>query len=107
VDLARRDRVQPRRRLVQEQHRRIVEERSRERDPLAQPLRQRAALIAGAVGEVDRPQRPVDAAAHVFEFVEPGETLKVLHHREALIQTGDSGMIEIRARINGPLSAVN
>ena len=75
MDLARRDRVKPGRRLVEEQHRRIVEQRSGERDPLAQALRQRPARIARAVEEVDRPQRTLDPPANVVELVEPGEAL--------------------------------
>jgi hypothetical protein len=46
VDLARRDRIQPGRGLVEEQHRRIVEQRAGERDALAQALRQRPARIS-------------------------------------------------------------
>jgi hypothetical protein len=91
VDLARRDRVQPRRGLVQEQHRRIIEQRSGERDPLAQALRQRPARIAHAVEKVDRPQRTLDPPTDIVELVKPGEALQVLHHREALIQTGGLG----------------
>ena len=78
VDLARRHGVKAGGRLVEEQHRRVVEQRPGQRDPLTQPLGQRPAQITGAVVEIDRPQRPADAPANVVQFVEPGEALKVL-----------------------------
>ena len=65
VDLVTRNRIQARRRLIEEQHRRVVEQRPRERDPLTQALRQRPARIVRAVGEVDRPQCSVDAPADI------------------------------------------
>ena len=86
MDLARRDRVQPRRGLVQEQHRRIIEQRSGERDPLAQALRQRPARIAHAVEKVDRPQHTLDPPTDIVELVKPGEALQVLHHRETQVE---------------------
>ena len=91
VDLARGHGIKARRRLVKEQHGRVVEQRPRERDPLTQSLRQRTTLIGCTVGEVDRPQRPVDAPANVVQLVEPGEALQVLHHREAQVQTRGLG----------------
>ena len=63
VDLAGGDRVQAGRRLVQEQHLRVAEQRPGQGDPLAQPFGQGAAGVAGPVGQVDRPQRAVDAIA--------------------------------------------
>ena len=50
------DRIEPRRRLVEEQHLRVAEQRPRQRDPLAQALRQRAAGVVGPVGQLDRAQ---------------------------------------------------
>jgi hypothetical protein len=66
VNLTRRHGIKARRRLVKEQHGRVVEQRPRERDALTQPLRQCPALIACTVGEVDRPQRPLDAPANII-----------------------------------------
>lgn len=65
VNLAGSHGIKARRRLVQEQHGRVVEQRPRERDPLTQTLRQRTTLIGCPVGQVDRPQSPADAPANI------------------------------------------
>ena len=81
VDLARRDRVEPRGRLVEEQDLRIAEQRPGQRDPLAKSLGQGAAGIVGPVDQVDRMQRAVDARARVGHLVQVGEALEVLERR--------------------------
>ena len=91
VDLARRHGIKARGRLVEKQHRRVVEQRPGQRDPLTQPLGQRPAQVTGTVFEVDRPQRPADAPANVVELVEPGEALQVLQHRQTQVQTRGLG----------------
>ena len=60
VDATGGDRIQPGRRLVEEQHLGIAEQRPRQRDPLAQPFGQRAARVFGSVSEIDGSQRAVD-----------------------------------------------
>ena len=86
VHLARGDRVEAGRRLVEEQHLRVAEQRPGERDPLAQPLGERAAGIAGPLSEVDRAQGELDALARVGQLVEAGEALEVLGDAEAEIE---------------------
>jgi hypothetical protein len=106
VDLSGGDWVEPGGGLVEEQHRRIVEQRSGQRRPLSEALGERAAQIVGPVGQVDRPEGALDALLRVGQPVETGEEFEVLSHREAQVQALDSGMIEIRARIAGPFSAL-
>ncbi len=86
VDVAGGDRIQAGGRLVEEQHLRVAEQRPRQRDPLAQALGQRAARIAGPVGQVDGPQGAVDALARVGDLVEVGEALEVLGHAQAEVE---------------------
>ncbi len=61
VDVSGGDRVEPGGGLVQEQHRRVVEQRSGQRHPLAKALGERAAEIVGPIGQVDRLQGALDA----------------------------------------------
>ena len=63
VDVSGGDRVQAGGRLVEEQHLRVAEQRPRQGDPLAQAFGQGAAGVVGPVGQVDGPQRAVDAIA--------------------------------------------
>jgi hypothetical protein len=72
VDIARRDRVEPRRRLVEEQHLRVAQQGPRQGDSLTQPLRQRAAGVAGAVGELDGRQRAIDPGARFGHLLQVG-----------------------------------
>ena len=57
VHLVRRHRVKARGRLVEEHHRRVVEQRPGQRRPLPQPLGQAPGQVMRAVGEADRRQR--------------------------------------------------
>src|ERR1022692_680087 len=82
-----RDRVQAGGRLVEEQHPRVVEQGPGQGDPLAQALGQRAAGIAGPVGQVDGPQRAVNAIAGVGRLVQVGEASEVLGHAQAQVET--------------------
>ena len=54
-------RVEPGGGLVEEQHRRVVEQGPGQRHSLAETLGERAAEIVGPVGQVDRLEGPLDA----------------------------------------------
>ncbi len=86
VDLAGGDGVEAGRRLVEEQHLRVAEERSRQGDPLAEALGQRAATVRRPVREVHRGEGPRDPLHRVVHLVEIGEALQVLLDAEARIQ---------------------
>ena len=86
VDVAGGDRVQAGGRLVQEQHLRVAEQRPGQGDPLAQALGQGAAGIVGPIGQIDGPQRAVNATAGVGHLVEVGEACQVLGHAQAQVQ---------------------
>ena len=58
VDLACRHRVEAGGGLVEEQDRRVVEQRPGQRHPLAEALGERTARIVGPIGQVDRLERP-------------------------------------------------
>jgi hypothetical protein len=63
MDLARRHRVEPGGGLVEEEDRRVGQQRPGERHPLAQTLGQRTAQVICAVGQLDRPRRPMRSRA--------------------------------------------
>jgi hypothetical protein len=86
VNLASGDRVEADGRLVKEQDLRIAEQRPGQGDPLAEAFRERPAGILRPVGEVDRPQREVDATARVRHLVQVGEALQVLEDAQAQVQ---------------------
>ena len=56
VDLVRRDRIEPRTRLVNEENVRIQRHRARESSPLLHPARQLGRHLLVCVGEADRGQ---------------------------------------------------
>ena len=85
------DRVEAGGRLVEEQHLRVAEQRSGQGDPLAQALGQRAAGIAGPIGQVDGAQSALDAIAGVGHLVEVGEAYEVLGHAQAKVEAGRLG----------------
>ena len=60
-------------------------------DPLAEALGEEPAEIVGPVGQVDRPERPLDALLAVGQPVETGEAFEVLGHREAEVEAGGLG----------------
>ena len=91
VHLARCDRIEPGGRLVEEDDRRIVEQRARERDALAEALREAAAGIVGPAGEVDRRQRLPDPRLRLCELVQSGEELEVLGDGETQVEAGVLG----------------
>ena len=78
-------------RLVEEDDRRIAEQRACERDALAEPLREAAAEIVRPAGEVDRRQRLPDPGLRLRELVQPGEELEVLGHGETQVEAGVLG----------------
>src|SRR5581483_3219402 len=88
VDVAARDGIEPRCRLVEEHDRRIAEQRSCQGDALAQSLREAAAEVLCTRAEVDRVERVPDPLARMLEAEQPGEELEVLGHREAEIEPG-------------------
>jgi hypothetical protein len=51
----------------------IVEQCSRQGDPLTQPLGQRSVQVTGAVFKIDRPQRTFDAPANVAQLKSPAK----------------------------------
>ena len=104
VDIARGDRIETGGRLVEEQHLGLAEQRPGQGDPLAETLGERAAGIAGPLGQLDRPQRPLDARARVRHLVQVGEAARFSATLSRRYSPGDSGMIEIRWRISTPLS---
>ena len=91
VHLAGCDRIETGGRLVEEDDRRIAEQRACERDALAEPLREAAAGIVRAAGEVDRRQRLPDPRLRLCELVQPGEELEVLGHGETQVEAGVLG----------------
>ena len=102
-----RDRVEPGGGLVKKQDLRVTEQRPRQRDALAKAFRQRTAEVVRSISEVDCLQRPLDAIPHIGELVETSEAFEVLRDGEPEVEARDSGMIEMRARIAGPVSALN
>ena len=86
MDLARRDGVETGRRLVEEQHLGIAQQRSRQRRPLPQSLGQGAARVGGSGGQVHRGQGSVDACARPGHLVQVSEALEVLAHAQAEIE---------------------
>ena len=86
VDVARGEWVEPRGRLVKEQDLRVAEQRSRQGDPLAKALGQRAADVVRAVGQAHRAKHPVDAGARFGHFVEVREALEVLADTQTQVQ---------------------
>ena len=87
VDVPGGDRIQAGGRLVEEQHLGVAEQRPGQGDPLAQALGQRAAGVAGPLGEVDRAAgrarcgRPASG-----DLVQVGEALEVLGHAQPEVQ---------------------
>ena len=86
MDLAGCDGVEARGRLVQEQHARIAQQRSRQGHALTKTLREHAARIVPAVAEVDRLQRAFHPFVWLGHFVEIGEALEVLDHAQAQVK---------------------
>jgi hypothetical protein len=86
VDVAGSDWIEAGRRLVEEQHLRVTEQRPRQGDPLAETLRQGAACVVGPVGQIDRLQGVSNAIARVGHLVQVGETFEVLDHAQSEIQ---------------------
>jgi hypothetical protein len=107
MDLTGGNRVEAGGGFVEKQHGWVVQQSARQRYPLAEAFRQRPARIVGPVGEVDRVQarsmRPLSSAnsynrAKHWRF---STTVRRMY------RPGDSGMIEIRARICGPFRTVS
>ena len=78
--------VQSRRRLVQQHDDRIVQERPRQRNPLAETLGQLSRVVAGAVAQAEPFQRGVHGAAGLGEPVQPGVGHQVLPHAQPVPQ---------------------
>ena len=91
VDLSGGDRVEPRSGLVQEQHRRVVEQRPGQGHSLAEPLGESSAEIVGPLGQVDRWRARSMRVARVGQLVELGKALKVLRDREAEVEARGLG----------------
>ena len=89
VQVARGARIQSARRLVEEEHLRVVEQRPREQQPLAHAGGERLGPAALRVGQADALENLLGARAR--QAVELAEQLEVLHRREALVQRGVLG----------------
>jgi hypothetical protein len=87
VDVASGHRIQPRGRLLEEQHLRVAELRPGQGDPLAQTFGEGAAGLVGPVGQVDGPQGAVNAILRVGCLVEVGENIRGSRSRSG----GDTG----------------
>ena len=90
LHVARRDGIEARRRLVEEEDGGVGEERASEADALAQALREIAGEIVRAGLEADRLERVPDSV-RVPDAVEPGEELEVLRHCQAQIEARSLG----------------
>ena len=91
VHLARGDRVEAGRRLVEEEHLGIAEQRPRQGHPLPQALRERAARIPRPVAQVDRRESAVDAIARSCDLIQLGEALEVLPDAQGEVEAGRLG----------------
>jgi hypothetical protein len=87
-ELAARQRVDPRGRLVQEQDVRLVHERRCHRQALLESQRQVTAVVTGMLPEFEGLQRPVNAppAPRPVETVGTGEKAQVLQHAEIRVK---------------------
>ena len=86
VHLVRRHRVKPRRRLVEEHDRRVVQQGPGQRRPLPQPLGQAPGQVVRPVGEADRRQRLRHPLLPPGQAVQAREVVQVLGHGQPLIQ---------------------
>jgi hypothetical protein len=86
VHLACGDRIETRRRLVEEHDLRVAQQHSRQSHPLFQSLRQSSAQISGPIAEVDGVKGVSDPRPCPMQSVEAGEVLEVLGHGQPQIE---------------------
>lgn len=98
VHLARRDGVETRGGFVEEENCRIVEQRPRERDTLAQTFRQAPARIGSTVRKVDGAQDAIDLGPTSSVPYRPAKNSRFSLTVRRMYSPGVSGMIEIRRR---------
>ncbi len=83
--------IESRRRLVEEQDRRIVQERAGQRDPLPQAFRQFGGARRCAIGQLEHLERAIDRLLGVRKTVETGVDAQVLANSEPIPETRGLG----------------
>jgi hypothetical protein len=101
------ERVDPGRGLVEEEHARLVEDGTGQREPLAQAQRQRQRLAVGEAGEAEARQQGVDAAGcrGPVQTVEAGRQAQVLADRLVAIEREALRHVPDARPHAGPLAA--
>ena len=79
-------RVERGRRLIEKHHRRLVEQRPRDRQLLLHPLAERARFTVPSIPQVEQPQILLDLPLHILHAVHVGEELQVVPRAQSIVQ---------------------
>src|SRR5690606_29126938 len=87
LDLARRSRVEPRQRLVENHDVGVVNQRARERDLLAHAARERLDAVAALLVKLEPAQKIVSGGGGStgIDVPEPGHELEILERRQLAV----------------------